>query len=162
MTNAKYPKLQDKRIFVLLPKHQETPQGGSCTVPDQALTIREIMAKHVRGMRIADELEKQPLYNLDETRGDTDFDSPDLEALGRMDMSERSEYLAELREHNELRKADINAAIKAHNERLQAEADEAEAKKDQGNDQGPNNGEPKGERAKRREPKVSPQKDPGS
>lgn len=53
----------------------------SMTVPNEALTIKEIMQKHVSGMRILDELRKQPIYD-----SGASLDSEDIEKMQHMDL----------------------------------------------------------------------------
>lgn len=80
--------------FRLKPEHMEHPTGVSMTVPDETLTIRQILEKHVRGMKIAEELYKQPMYD-----SGADFDSEDLESVSRIDLFER-ELMAERQKEN--------------------------------------------------------------
>lgn len=55
----------------------------SMTVPNETLTIREIMQKHVSGMKILDELRKQPVYD-----SGASLDSEDIEKMQHMDLFE--------------------------------------------------------------------------
>lgn len=75
-----------KRDWKLKPEYCETPVGESLTVPDETLTIREIVEKHVRGQRIADTLMRTPVYNES-----ADFDDEDIEKLRDSDLYEREE-----------------------------------------------------------------------
>lgn len=61
--------------------HGEYNDLPSVTVPNEVLSIREIMQKHVSGMKILDELRKQPVYD-----SGADFDSEDLEKIQNMDL----------------------------------------------------------------------------
>lgn len=74
--------------FVLFPKYKEKNVGISMTVPDESMTIREIMKKHVSGMRIADSLQRQGYYEED-----VDHDSPDMEKVKNQDIFDRVERL---------------------------------------------------------------------
>lgn len=67
-------------------EHCETPKGESMTVPDETLTIREIVEKHIRGQRIADTLMRTPVYNES-----SDFDDDDMEKLRDSDLYEQEE-----------------------------------------------------------------------
>jgi len=82
--------------------------GPSETVPDDTLSIKQILAKHVRGMRIEAENWKTPLYD-----GDCDHDSHDLEAVNRLDLAEKHELSEVLKADIERRKADIKAVSEA-------------------------------------------------
>lgn len=77
--------------FELLPHHIEHPEGESMTVPDESMTIREIMRKHVSGMRVKEALFREGFYEDTE-----DFDSPDFSEISRLDFTEKDE----LRESN--------------------------------------------------------------
>lgn len=101
------PIIQDKRVYRLTVAHMTVPQGVSETVPDDTLTIKQILAKHVRGMEIAETEFKTPVWN-----GDDDYDSPDLEAVNRMDLAEKHEFKEALRADIESRKARLAEAEK--------------------------------------------------
>lgn len=81
--------------------------GKSQTVPDEAMSIRQIMTKFVRGMQVPEELYRESAYD-----SGASFDSQDLEAIGRMDLAERDEYIVQLKADIDLRKKDL-AAVKA-------------------------------------------------
>lgn len=81
-------KNRPQHLWTLEERHKEHPQGESMTVPDETLTIKEIMKKHVRGMRMAEELMRTPVYD-----SGADFDSEDLEEVARMDIFEREQVL---------------------------------------------------------------------
>ncbi|WNK13172.1 MAG: hypothetical protein [Microvirus sp.] len=115
---TQFPKLQDKRLYVLQPSHMETNVGVSETVPDDTLTIKQIMLKHVRGMQIEDSMYRTPMYD-----DDANFDSPDLEALGRLDLTERHEMAQQLKQQNEESEADLKTKIQAAKAAKKAERD---------------------------------------
>lgn len=98
--------VQDKRVYRLCVAHMEVPQGVSETVPDDTLTIKQILAKHVRGMEIAETEYRTPVWN-----GTEDYDAPDLEAVNRMDLAERHEFTEALRADIESRKALVKEAL---------------------------------------------------
>lgn len=73
--------------FKLKAEHKNFNTQPSQTVPDETLTVRQIMEKHVRHQRIADDLIRTPVYNDHD-----DFDAPDLEKVRDMDLFEREEF----------------------------------------------------------------------
>lgn len=87
------------------PIHQETPFGVSLTQPDDSMTIKEIFERFTTGAPMDDSLERKGLYDENAS-----FDSHDLDALARMDVNERQEFLDILREDINSRKADLKAA----------------------------------------------------
>jgi len=113
-----YPVLQDKRLYRLAASHVSRSVGSSMTVPDETMSIKEIMRKHVSGMNVSQELLKMPLYNEDAS-----FDSFDLESLKRLDLADRSVLIDELKKVNETELAALKAAEKA------VKLEKAEAKK---------------------------------
>lgn len=84
--------------FRLLPEHKEKTTGPSLTVPDETLSIKEIVEKHVRGQRIADQLMRTPIYD-----SGADFDSDDLEKVKQMDLVDQDEIY----ERNAIKIAEI-------------------------------------------------------
>lgn len=78
--------------------------GPSETVPDDTLSIKQILAKHIRGMRIEAENWKTPLYDEG-----ADLDSQDLESLTRLDLAEKHELQEVLKADIERRKAEIKS-----------------------------------------------------
>lgn len=105
-------KLQSKLNWALTPEMCETPVGVSETVPDDSFTIKQLMARHVRGMRLDDNVLRTPVWDAEAT-----LDSPDVESLARMDLAEKHEYAEMLKADVERRKAEIEA-VKA---KLQAD-----------------------------------------
>lgn len=71
----------------------EHPSPISETVPDESMSMREIMARYTRGMRIDATLQREGSFD-----SGADFDSPDLEKLRDMDLVEKDEFRAQLRE----------------------------------------------------------------
>jgi len=91
--------------FVLLPEHCEDYTGQiSLTVPDETLTIRQIVEKHIRGQEIADELMRTPI-NIE----DSDFDNDDLEKVEQMDLADRENLKLSLQNSNEEKKKIIQS-----------------------------------------------------
>lgn len=68
------------------PKNYEVNTMPHMTIPDQTMSISEIMARYARGLPISGE--RVPVYNGEE-------DLPDLD---RMDLAERQEALENARE----------------------------------------------------------------
>lgn len=58
----------------------------SLTVPDETLSVRQILEKHMRGQKIKEQLYRTPVFNDTE-----DFDSPDMEKVKTMDLTEKEE-----------------------------------------------------------------------
>lgn len=86
-------KLRDKYEFQLLDtdcEHDKDPV--SVTVPDETMSIREIMTRFVRGMPLGGNVMRDGKYEEH-----SDFDSPDLEKVRDMDFVERDELLAKER-----------------------------------------------------------------
>lgn len=86
--------------FKLLAKHKHWNTLPSCTVPDETLTIKEIVDKHIRGQRIAEEMYRTPVY--DEK---PDLDNEDLSKVQDMDLFDKevlktanAEKIAEMQE----------------------------------------------------------------
>lgn len=102
MSNRKNINWED---FVLLPEHCEDYTGQeSMTVPDETLTIRQIVDKHIRGQEIADELMRTPV-NID----DQDFDDEDLEKVEQMDLADRENLKLLLQNSNEEKKKTLKS-----------------------------------------------------
>lgn len=100
--------------FKLLTEHKEKPTGPGVTVPDDTLSLKEIMEKYARDSSYLEMVKKRSgLKELYEPN--TDFDSEDLEKLQGMDlaeMSERKERLEkEFEEGVEKRKAELEAKL---------------------------------------------------
>lgn len=68
------------------------------TIPDQSLSIREIVRRYVRGIPV-DVVQKQEVY--------IDQSDADLEKLSRMDFGEKAEYAEMLRQQS----AQVKAAF---------------------------------------------------
>lgn len=108
------PLVQDKAVYRLCIAHMSVPYGVSETIPDDTIGIKELLAKHVRGMEVAANEMRTPVYD-----SGADFDSQDLEAINRMDLAERYEYSQSVKADVEKRKAEldeINKKIEAEKE----------------------------------------------
>lgn len=80
--------------FVLSQRHIEHPKGISMTVPDETLSIKEILQRFVRGQPL--DIHMRPTFNIP----DSDFDSIDYGEASRLELAERSELLEAVREEN--------------------------------------------------------------
>lgn len=88
------PLIQNKRGWVLGAQHLEHPVGISRTVPDETLSVKEIMQKFVRGMpQVAGGLVREGSWRDEK---DIDIDDFDLEEIERMDIVERQELAEQL------------------------------------------------------------------
>lgn len=122
--------LRDKRVFVLGNRDMTftSPRVGDvAVVPDEALTIRQIMDRHVKGMNVADNMMRNGKYT------DNGHDAPDEEELVRMDMVDRHEFAQELKRKNDADVMAVQAAIdNAKAKKAEAEANSQTAKADDG------------------------------
>lgn len=85
----------------------------SKTIPDQSMSIQEIVRRFVRGIPV-DIVEKKPVY--------VDQNDHDLEKLSRMDFGEKAEYAAALKLDAERLKAELDERQAEHAEREASEA----------------------------------------
>lgn len=91
------PLIRTQYNGILFPKRYEKPIGDSLTVPDQALSIKEILDRHARGLPISAPV-KIPIYH-----GDDEF-YPDPRLL---DLAEREEMIELNRQTIEQIRAEI-------------------------------------------------------
>lgn len=105
-------------------EQQPQPAAKSMTVPDETMTMKQIMEKFVRGQDVRGGLVRRGWYGEDDPR----FDDPDLEAVSRMDATEVAEMAEEQRKNTEAKKAAVDEI-----ERKQKAADE-EAEREQQED----------------------------
>lgn len=139
MENTIVYQTQSKIGWNLLPSHKSHQWGPSETVPDDCLTIKQIMQKFVHGQPIDENRKSEQIYL------GGDFDSPDLESLKRMDLAERSEYVAVLKEQIAEKKQHLKDAMAA------AAAQKLQETESEKNGSEPTRSEAKS--AKRKEPK---------
>lgn len=86
----KIARVNTKWQFVLLAEHCEKPTGPGVTVPDDTLSLKEIMKRYAKDSAYLEMVKKRSgLKELFEEG--TDFDSEDLEKLQGMDLAEMSE-----------------------------------------------------------------------
>lgn len=105
----------------LLSRKKSTPRAldfekkslkPSSTVPDETMTIREIMARHVRGMQMdIGPGSGSGMWGRD--LKEVDFDDMDLQEIERMELAERSEYMEKLRADVEARKEHLKRTQEA-------------------------------------------------
>lgn len=79
-----------QRDYEMLPHHFETIDGVSMTVPDESMSIQEIMAKHVRGIDMT-AMFRQPAYD-----SAASFDSEDIEKIQHEDLFEKENKIKDL------------------------------------------------------------------
>lgn len=87
----------------------------SKTVPDQSLSIQEIVKRYVRGIPV-DVVRRKGVY-LDQTEDD-------LEKVARGDFSEKAEYAQLKAEHAAALNSDLDEAQKEYNDRKAKERSE--------------------------------------
>lgn len=80
-------------------------------IPDQSMTIKEIVSRYVRGIPV-DVVKREPVY--------VDQNEHDLEALSRMDFGEKAELAERMRADGE--------AFQARLQEARTKASEADAK----------------------------------
>lgn len=83
-TMAKKIKLRSSTYFELLPEHKETPGGVSLTVPNQSVSLAELLRRHQAG--IAPDVSQQPFYEENSS-----FDSADYTKINSLDLYEKEE-----------------------------------------------------------------------
>lgn len=110
-------------IYYVKPSHISHVGSESKTVPDDSMSMKEIVTRFTRGQKL-DGMYREPIYD-----SGANFDSQDLEALSRMDAMEMAQYQDILKQDIEGKKADLKAAEKAVKDRAKALAlKNAEAK----------------------------------
>lgn len=75
-------------------KHGEVNNGVSETVPNEAMTIRQIFDRFRKGMPLGAEERQGGRFSLDGS--DQDFDSPDFDKLKEADFVDRDEFQEQL------------------------------------------------------------------
>lgn len=103
----------------LLPRVIGGPKLKSRVIPDQSLSIAEIVKRYVRGVPV-DILQREPVY--------TEQTTEDLEKLSRMDFGEKHAYAQELGERAARLKADYQERDRLNRD-AHAKLVEAKAKK---------------------------------
>lgn len=73
--------------FVFSRSCYERPTGKSVTVPGESYSLRDLLARHIRGERTPDTLYRVPAFD-----SSADFDTDDIEKMQHMDLFDREEY----------------------------------------------------------------------
>lgn len=84
----------------------------SIAIPDQSLSIQEIVRRFVRGIPV-DVIQRTPIYN--------DQSGHDLEKLSRMDFGEKYEYAQAMAAQAAQLKSDLDEAVRSARRVAQAE-----------------------------------------
>lgn len=113
--------------FALRLEDVEAYHGPSVTVPDETMTIAEIMEKHTRGLRVAEQL-----YRPGHFEEDADLDSEDLAAASRLDLYDREELKADLAERIKQQKADLDKQEQIRLEQSKPKTKTPTSKKEEG------------------------------
>lgn len=95
------------------------PVMKSRTIPDQSLSIKEIVRRYVKGIPV-DVVERTPVY--------CEQSEHDLEKLSRMDFGEKAEYAAALGQQAAELETRLDEFKRSHSE-AQAKKAEADAKR---------------------------------
>lgn len=99
------------------PKINYKKQRKSLAIPDQSLSIQEIVKRFVRGIPV-DVLQREPVY--------ADQNEFDLEKLSRMDFGEKAEYASNLRDKASKIQADFEDRRRSHDSLMAQEQQELE------------------------------------
>lgn len=102
LTSAENPVLPD---YILNPyreteKTREKPRGKKLTIPDQSLTVKEIMARFTRGQRIPDQM----IGYYDEDYDPLGLDGTNIETL---DLSQKYELKRALERQNKFHRTEL-------------------------------------------------------
>lgn len=89
---------KNNRIQYSPPKVDYGKMRKSQTIPDQSMSIQEIVKRYVRGVPV-DVQQRTPVY-LDQS-------DHDMEMLGRMDFGQKAEYAAALAEQAKQMQAEL-------------------------------------------------------
>lgn len=84
------------------PDYSEHPTGVSMTIPDQTMSVSDMLKRHSKGLAIPDG--KVPIYNYDVETGEA-YDLPDLL---KMDLAEKQQLLEDAKEHVQKLRDDLN------------------------------------------------------
>jgi len=102
----------------------EHPTGESKTVPGEAMTVREIYDRYVRGQEIDENQQRSGVFLDDD---DENYDSVDLEKLAQGWTLDAQEYLQELKLDIDIKREKLNNFLKAQLEQKNAPAGDASA-----------------------------------
>lgn len=93
-------RLRSQHTYVLLDHHIEHPKGKSTTVPDEALSIADILQRSQNGLN--PNVQMNGDYNLGDDS--EDFDAHDIEKLKQLDPYDREMLARHLKAENEKHK----------------------------------------------------------
>lgn len=100
-------KLINQRSFVLLPHHMETPSSISVSVPDESMSIRTLLERYSRGQPLDMAMRREGRFE-EHRNEDAAFDSEDLEAASRTELTDRDEVVDRIKDKIDISKADLN------------------------------------------------------
>jgi hypothetical protein len=83
-------------------------EDESVTIPDQSYTIKELLDRHRQGQLTDVDIGRDPVYYDHD-----DYDDPDVEKLGTMDLVDKAEFVAEGRRVSKMIKDQEAKAKKA-------------------------------------------------
>lgn len=109
--------MENRKFAYPLPQVDWKKKRPSKTLPDQSMSIQEIVKRFVRGIPV-DVPNREAVY--------IDQSEDDLEKLSRMDFAEKAEYARQLGERaNEMRSEMAEAVRRSKEEREKAESEAA-------------------------------------
>lgn len=129
------PKFRNAYGFKLGFEHMEHNDSPSLTVPNEAMSIKEILRKFQKGLNVKDQLMRQAVYV------DGDLDDLDLSEVMRGSEMDRKDLAAELKEANDSKLEELKNASK----RAEEDAKRKESGQEANEDDGPPVAQPKGE-----------------
>lgn len=117
------------RKWKLMEHHVSHLDPISMTVPDESMSLQEILRKHTSGMNTVETNYREGQYNDED-----DFDAPDLEKLRDMDIHDRENYILLLQQ----KRKDAEEKIVAAKLKQMSDQDKKDAKADSSpDDSGP-------------------------
>lgn len=145
------PKFRNPFGWKLGFEHMEHNDNPSLTVPNEAMSIKEILRKFQKGLNVKDQMMRNAVYV------DGDLDDLDLSEVMRGSEMDRRDLAAELKEANDSKLEEFKNASK----RAEEEAKEREDRQEASDDDAPPVAKPKGEgrvQAKQRAGRSTEQK----
>lgn len=103
----------------IVPKINYSKRRKGRAIPDQSLTIQEIVKRYVRGIPV-DVLQRTPVYS--------DQEDHDLEKISRMDFGEKAAYAAQQAEQAKQLRNELNEKEAEHREAQERAASEKAAR----------------------------------
>lgn len=98
-----FPRVKNWLNAYLFPKDYEVPYGESETVPDQSMSMREILSRYARGLPVSAGMREDAYY-------DEDSQFPDTKGMDLAELQElRMQYSEEL---NQVKRRIADAAAK--------------------------------------------------